>query len=145
MTGQEKDKTENTFHSHSLGVTGFLGGIAFAAMILLIQSKNDITLPSDFPSFYLDALITGTAISSVFFIVASVGMIRVAAGEKDEKDPFSEAMATFASLGFFGLMILLPLLVWPFLLVGAIFVVIIEAITIGIFLRYLPRRKVIDR
>jgi len=142
LAGQNKGKKENTFHTHSLGVTGFLGGITFAAMILLIQSRNDIQLPSDFPPFYLDSLITGTAISSVLFIVASVGMIRVAAGEKDEDDPFSHAMATFASLGFFGLMALLPLLVWPFLLVGAIIVAIVEAIAIGIFLHYLLRRNV---
>jgi hypothetical protein len=58
LQAKRKNNGENTFHAHSLNVTGFVGGITFAAMILLMQSKSDIPIPANFPSFYLDALIT---------------------------------------------------------------------------------------
>jgi len=143
LTNKKKEGNgENTFHSHSLNVTGFLGGITFAAMILLMQSKKDIPIPSNFPSFYLEALITATAISSVFFIISSVGMIRVASGEKSEDETFSKAMSVFAGLGFFGLMALLPFMILPFLWEGSLIVAGVEAVTLGIFLKYLLRRRI---
>lgn len=133
---------ESPFHGHSLSVTSFLGGITFAAMILLIQSRKDIAIPSEFPTFYLDLLITGTAITSVLFIVSSVGMIRIASGERKANEKFSKSMEVFAALGFYGLIALLPLLVLPFLWPGALAVGIVEGITIGIYAKYYLRKQI---
>ncbi len=135
---------ESSFHIHTLTVTSFLGGITFAALILLIQSKNDIAIPAGFPNYYLDGLITGTAVSTVFLVISSVGMIRTASGERSPDEPFSDAMSIFGSLGFFGIIALLPFLVLPFSIIGAIIVAMTEAITISIYLRYYLRPKLKD-
>ena len=43
-------------------------------------------------------------------------------------------MGFFATLGFFGLMVIIPILVYPFSLVGAVILVILEAIMIFLFI-----------
>ena len=104
-----------TFYANSLFVTTFLGGITFAAMILLIQVPNDfLSRVNNLPPYYLRVLITGAAMTSIFLIVASVGMIRVAAKEKTADHIFSNFMNLFATIGYIGLLTLFPLLLYPF-------------------------------
>jgi len=124
-----------TFYGNTLFVTTFLGGITFAVMILLIQSpSNIISHSAHLPSYYLKLLITGAAMTSVFLIVASVGMIRVAAGEKTVDHIFSKFMNLFATIGYFGLLALLPLLLYPFSHVGAVALFLTELVLGIIFI-----------
>jgi len=139
---------ESPFHAHALNVTGFLGGITFAAMILIIESKDKFVfsppeslmpLIESIPMKlnYAEQLINLAAISSVLFIVSTVGLIRLAAGEKDTKDKYSRFMEYLASAGFIVLiMILLPALVLPFSLIGAIVVFIIGIIMLFGYSKY---------
>jgi len=114
----------NTFHSHALGVTGFLGGITIASMVLIMQIHKEIE--------YSEWLIPGTAIVGTFLIISTIGMIHVASNEK-AGEQFAKLMQKFASIGFFGLMTLLPFIVFPFSQVGAIVLVIIEVIVMILF------------
>ncbi len=116
--------TNNSFHSYALGVTGFLGGITFATMVLIMQIHSEIE--------YSEWLITGTALVSVLFIISTIGMVHVAYNEKKAGENFANFIKNLATLGFFGLMIVLPFLVLPFSTGGAIMLTVIEGI-IGYF------------
>lgn len=114
-------KIGSSFHEYSLSVTGFLGGITFAAMVLIIESqdKYNYNIPYGIP--YPQLLITGTAIISIFFIISTVGAIRIASGEKKPKDSFSRFNTMVADAGLYGLIIaLLPGLILPFSFYGAV-------------------------
>jgi len=111
-------------------VTSFLGGITFAAMILLMQSSEKFTVDHQ-PTFllqlmYPDGLILGTAIISVLFIAASIGLIRPASGVGHTEKERLHLMELLASLGFIGIMILLPLLIYPFSPYAAIIIAAVD-------------------
>jgi len=119
---------DKTFFSNAVGVTGFLGGITFATMVLLIQS--DTKIPNH------EFMIPGTAIISVLFIIATVGNMHVTYDSQNKNKKLKNSMGLFAEMGFFGLMIIIPSLVYPFSMYGAVVVVILEVIVIFIFLKY---------
>lgn len=116
---------EGSFHSYALSVTGFLGGITFASMILLMQIQDQFE--------YGEWLITGTAIVSVFFIISTVGMVHIASNQKEAGKKFTYLMQNMANFGFFGLMALLPFILFPFSHGGAIILAVIETIVIVLF------------
>lgn len=115
----------NTFHSHALGVTGFLGGITIASMVLIMQIHDEIE--------YSEWLIPGIAIVGVFFIIATIGMIHVASNEKESGKQFAKLMQRIATLGFFSMMVVLPFMVFPFSGIGAIVLGIIEGVIMILF------------
>jgi hypothetical protein len=130
---------ENPFFSYSLNVTGFLGGITFAAMILIIESKDRFQAQFPVPSFlseqipffnfieFPELLIVGTAFVSVLFIIATVGYIRVAAGEKNAKNPYTWLLGKLSLVGFYSLVLgLLPGLIYPFSSNGALFIFLLS-------------------
>ena len=79
-------------------------------------------------------MIPGTAIISVLFIIATIGNMHVAYDSQNKNKKLQYIMGFFATLGFFGLMVIIPILVYPFSLVGAVILVILEAIMIFLFL-----------
>jgi len=115
-------------------VTGFLGGITFAAMILIIQNMSifDYKIPFEISiPAYPKLLITGTAIISVLFIVPSVGYIRAAAGEFNVPTTYTRYLGKLAEVGFYLLIIgLLPALILPFSTIGAAIVFIFSLVTV---------------
>lgn len=126
---QNLSAKENPFIS--LTVTGVLGGITFAAMILIIESKDkfEAQLPILFFNSidYPELLIVGTAFVSVLFITATVGQIRVAAGEKNAKNLYTRFLGKLSLVGFYALVVgLLPALIFPFSLIGALFILLMS-------------------
>jgi len=121
--------TTNSFHSNALGVTGFLGGITFATMVLIMQITEDLPLK--------EFLITGTAIVSIFFIVSTIGMVHVAFNPKKAGENFAKFTQNLATIGFFGIMVILPFLVYPFTNIGAYVLVVVE---VGIIIAYVTKR-----
>ncbi len=110
-------------------VSSFLGGITFAAMILLMQSSDKFsTVPlSSLSPLYPNGLIIGTAVTSVLFIGSSIGMIKPASGLRKTEKEHPRLAGTMADLGFLGLMVLLPFLALPFSIAGAVILVILDA------------------
>jgi len=121
--------TTNSFYSNALGVTGFLGGITFASMVLIMQITENLPLK--------EFLITGTAIISVFFIVSTIGMVHVASDPKKAGEPFAKFTQNLATIGFFGIMLVLPFLVYSFTNIGAYVLAIVES---GIIIAYVTKR-----
>ena|SRR2546426_7758524 len=124
---------ESTFHVNALNVTAFLGGTVFAALILIVEVKDWFQ--------YREILIAGTATVSVLFIISTIGMIRVASDKKFQGSIFAKAIEGMATAGFFGLMFILPFLVFQLTIAGGITVSVIEAIVIGIFVKTLLKSK----
>jgi cobalamin synthase len=128
------DPKESAFHGNALNVTAFLGGTVFAVLILIVEVKSTFQ--------YSDILISITAMVSVLFIIATVGMIHVASDkQKYQGSTFAKTIEKLANAGFIGLMFVLPFLVFQLTIVGGIAVSVLEAIVIGIFVKALLKSK----
>lgn len=125
MSKNNEENNESIFHGNAVNVTAFLGGTVFAALILMIEVKDSIP--------HHNMLISGTAIVSVLFVISTIGMIHVASNKKLQDTLFAKSMEKLANAGFFGLMLILPFLVFQLTTVGGIGVSITEAVIIGIF------------
>jgi hypothetical protein len=124
--------TENStasFHQQALLTAGFLGGISFTALVLVLQAQAEFT-PNAWGwlgALYFLILISLMGSTSAFFVFASVAMTGLAAGRALKKrDDF--AFICFV-LGFFGVIFSLPFLLLPFNWVAALVVGIIESST----------------
>ncbi len=112
-------------------VTGFLGAVTFTVMILLMESSSKFV--------YSEILIVWTGAVSFLLIVATLG------GSTDQRNAssltpqFINLVKGCYFLGFFGLMILIPAIVYSFSLIGAIVITIIEIIVYAIFVKYAPK------
>ncbi len=125
-----------TFFEHSLLVTSFLGGITFAAMILLMQDQTAFHVAHWIfsPVSYSKLLIIGTAFTSVLFIISTVGLIRLGSGEKNKDDSFGKLVDGVATSGYVTLMVLLPALIFPFSKIGAYAIGFVELTLMVAFL-----------
>lgn len=121
-------------HIHEMygNATAFLGGITFTAFVLLIQSREKF--------LYADWLIPSTAIVSFFLILATFGRVNLSSTEKDNKK-LESTVAVFILIGFFGLMILIPLYIFSFNWLGALIVGIVEVIGACFWFRPLTGTK----
>lgn len=130
---------ESPFHKNMLTVTSFLGGITFAALVLIIEFSHNNTyeFPHWMPLNYLEILLISTAFTSTLFILATVGTIKIAAGEKNLDSLFTKITTILADAGFYAfLIILLPLLILSFSLNGSI-LIFLSSITMIIILKIL--------
>jgi len=111
-------------------VTGFLGAVTFASMILMTQFPDKLQ--------FSEILIPLTAIVSVFFIFATLG------GSIDQRNAplISQGLIKYVqvlfSLGILGMMIILPMIVYSFTWIGAIVLVAIEIIAYFLYLKLSP-------
>lgn len=123
----DKPSKENPFYQHSENTTAFLGGITFTAMILLLEFSTNL--------IYSEILIPGTAIISILFIMSTVGTLKMKI-DNDIKDntKFPEFVQTCGRAGFFGMMVILPLLIVEFSLIGTIVIIAVEVFLIIMFL-----------
>jgi hypothetical protein len=119
-------------HQQALLTAGFLGGLSFTALVLVLQAQAEFT-PSTWGGWgdlYFGILISLIGSTSAFFIFASFVMMGLAAGWHQGtalkmRDDF--ALVTFL-LGFLGLIIFVPFLLVPFNLVAALVVGAVEAL-----------------
>jgi len=117
-----KLQKSSKLYGYYIQTTSILAGTAFAALILLIEVKGKFLAPEWFPikDGYSDLLVMVTAIIVVLFFIACVGAPQVAVRSKSPTSRFARLITTFAEAGMYGILVLLPLLVLPFSLVGAI-------------------------
>jgi len=135
MGYDDKKSTSNiNFYGFGVGTTGFLAGITFATMVLLIQFESQLG--------FLDILITATAIISVLFIVSTLGMMRVASGQVDEKGIFSQFTSYIGSIAFLIFMGILPAILIQITFWGGILVIAIEIFVLGFFLKFAKKKNV---
>jgi hypothetical protein len=128
---------DGKFYEYTLNVTSFLGGITIAAMILIIQSRESLFYPVpmeiirtlQISIYYPDLLIILSGGISIFFIISTVGKIRIAAGEANRSSRYNLVMTRLADTGFVLLVLLLiPGLILPFSFYGAFIIFLLSII-----------------
>jgi len=122
-------KWESPFHQQVLLVNGFLGGIAFTGLILVLTDPNNFQ-PAIFKQYaviYFYFLIAILAGSSALCVLSSLAEMQIAGGmvlPGSSTEWFGTLTSTF---GFMGFGLALPMLIFPFTIVGASVVLLMEA------------------
>lgn len=108
----------------AITVSGFFGALTFTAMILLMQFSTEIK--------YSEILIPWTALVSFFFIIVTIGILNIDA-QKIHPDRFNHIVMFCFIMGFYGLIFVIPALVYSFTEIGSYAILVIEIIIIIIF------------
>lgn len=131
----------------SLTVGTFLGGISIGVLTFLFQVEEENIENTELPfsltaADYKKILIFVAGIAATLLILSVFAIKVVIVDKRKGNELFSiTALYTYES-GFIALALLLPLLVYPFLPLGAFIIWIIEAGWAVIFFVYkLPNRK----
>lgn len=143
MSGKDDEHKENVRYERGsrksfelkLTQSAFLGGITFAAMVLVMQAKDNFIF-LDF-TYYPDILITSLAGISFLFILSSITLIDVASGLEKTKSKVSTFADNLTLAAWFSILIIIPLIVLPFTLIGAIVLGIIEIVVTVKWLLYI--------
>jgi len=114
-------------------VTGFLGAITFATMILLMQFPEKIQ--------FSEILIPYTAAISFFFIVTALGGSLDPSHAKKVTERFFNLVKYCYIIAFYGLIALIPALIFSFSLIGAIVLAVIMGIVLILFEKLGPKVK----
>jgi prolipoprotein diacylglyceryltransferase len=116
-----------------VGTTAFLGGIAFATMVFVMQAKDDFIFQV---SYYPDIIMTVLAGTSFTLIIANILNSGVASGA-DPLDSFGHKIADkMTQVGVMTFVIIIPFLLLPFTLYGAISIGIIEIVVLWKIFKY---------
>lgn len=125
---------------HNLTICIFLGGFTFTSMTVLMQVRDNFNVDAiSAILYYPELLIDGLAAVSALFVMAVIGMSVVASGRDELKSDYGKLAFAFMIAGLLGLCVLLPLLVVPFSLAGAIAIAIIEVVGL-LMLHYLSNK-----
>ena len=112
-------------------VTGFFGAITFATMILLMQFPEKIQ--------FAEILIPATASISFFFIITTIS----GAMHESYADKITKRYKLFVKvcfiIGYYGLILLIPALVYSFSPIGAVVILAIEIIVSFVYSRVVPK------
>jgi len=112
------------FDSQAITITGFFGALTFTAMVLIMQFSSII--------MFSEILIPWTAIVSFFFILTTIGIINADA-EKKHPERFRRVIMFSFMVGFYGLIFVIPALVYTFTIIGAVIIFVIEVTFLVIF------------
>jgi hypothetical protein len=126
-----KKNYDKSYWTNLLVVTGILAGITFSSLLILIEAKNNIISPDWFPwkNDYFEMLVIGMSIVSIFFITSAAYQTFIATyGSSKLSKGYSKVVDDLFLCGFFGLMVMIPLLVSSFSVTGAIILIILEII-----------------
>jgi len=116
----------------ALNTSAFLGGLTFAAMVFVMQAKEDFIFLNIY--YYPDILITCLAAISFTFILSSIGHLDVASGFDSAETTGSQLGLNMTLAAWIAVMAVIPFLLLPFTWIGAAVVGILELV-VGI--RYL--------
>ncbi|HUL51740.1 MAG TPA: hypothetical protein VLT10_00540 [Verrucomicrobiae bacterium] len=123
------------FSASSTTANGFLGGVTFTSLILLLEKGDSLTLSIPYLDVRLiSILIPLTAVVSFFFILATLGTIRDRTDEGSVHKRFYYLTLSYTVAGLIGLMFIIPMVIFFYTWVGAIVVGIIEIITASIMI-----------
>ena len=110
--------------TNAITISAFFGALTFTSMVLIMQFSSDIK--------YSEILISCTAIVSFFFILSTIGFVNFDV-EKKHPDRFRHIIMFSFMAGFYGLILIIPALVYSFTEIGAIVIFIIEVLMVAIF------------
>ena len=133
--GQQNDQG---FDQQVLAVMAFLGGIAFAGLVFILQSPGQFRVPVGILSAgeYFGFITTDLAVASILCIFAGLGLASVGSGQPDVtrwSGPFSLICAL---IGICALLVAIPLLLLPFTLPGAYFIAALEFVLLILAVRF---------
>ena len=127
------DDELHAFNPQVPTVTGFFGAIVFASMILLMQFSDNIK--------FSEFLIPITAVISFFFIITTIGgATHESHAEKITKN-FRRLIKFCFIIGYYGLIFLIPALVFSFSEIGAYLLFGLEIIIVIIYNRLAPEAE----
>jgi hypothetical protein len=114
-------------HEQLLVVSGLLAGFSFTALMLMMQSSESfrVLIWPGYSDAYFVLLVSILAIVSSDLIGCSIGMSVAAAGQDPHGRLWSFNGVTFY-IGFFGLLLFIPLLVLPVSLVTGLTVFVFD-------------------
>jgi hypothetical protein len=128
---------------HFLTVVAFLGGITFAGMILVMQTKGSFEYPPiGWLFYYPELLIIGLASICFLFIMATLHLLSLTRlteadiGGPKENESWNLCLV-YMLPSIFILGSFIPLLLLPFTLIGSIFLAGLVSISFFIFFKYI--------
>jgi hypothetical protein len=136
---------EERLAERSQGFTAFLGGITFAAMVVVMQpfgsdpfKKVSWLPPGQFLDvlWYPELLIDWLAIVSVLFVFSSAFYNIMAVSKEPYARKFRRSAIGFTWAGFVGLLLLMPLILLPFSFIGALFTLSLEVMFLVFTIRH---------
>lgn len=114
--------------------TAFLGGIAFAAMVFVMQAQEDFVIQGF--SYYPEILITTLAGICFILIIANILNTGVASGADLLGSTSANLASSLSSTGVMAFVIIIPFMLLPFTLIGTIVLIIIETVVVVRIIRY---------
>ena len=118
----------NSARTGYLYVNGFLAGIVFTTMVLLIQIQDKIS--------FSEFLIPATAGVAIMFIMGTLSVLFYLAPDAESPKHATKALGGFFLIGLFGLLVIIPLLIAQFTFFGAIGVAIVVVISIAVWIKH---------
>lgn len=120
----------NVTFQQALVIEAFLGAIAFACLVLLLQSPKGFELsvagtPPDYYSFFLVSIVGGLGAVCIF---GCLSMLGIAGGTVSATGRQSDLAATLLIVSLIGFLIVIPMMLLPTTFVGALGVAIFEVI-----------------
>lgn len=118
-------ETRMDFYRLSVGVAGFLAGIMFAAMSMLIRFYVDMA--------HGELLIVLTAIDCMLFTLSAFGSARLATVRSADTGPFAVFVHWIGTLAMWLFLAIVPLLVLQVSLTGSVIVAAVEAALVAAY------------
>lgn len=122
-----KDSDFKNFNPQVPIATGFLGGITFSALVFFIQQIHVMKLG--------EILVPLTSGISFLFILATLGSLRHPSEEGSAHKHFFNLVNGYITAGLFGLMLIIPMMIYDYSLYASISVGIFEVATFGLFIK----------
>ena len=119
------------FYRLSVGVAGFLAGIMFAAMSMLIRFYEGMA--------HGELLIVLTAIDCVLFTLYAFGSVQLASVKSADAGRFAAFVHRIGSSAMWLFLAIVPILVLQVTLVGSLAVAAAEAVLVALYC-YMVRR-----
>ena len=116
---------QTDFYRLNVGVAGFLAGIMFAAMSMLIRFYGDME--------HGELLIILTAIDCVLFTLYAFGSVQLASARSAGAGRFAELVRWIGSLAMWLFLAVVPFLVLQVTFNGFLAVIVVEAILVALY------------
>ena len=121
------------FAQQSILVIGFLGAVVFASLVFVLGQRQEIislfnAKDAGYGNLYFQSLVIVMMMDSIIFILLSLRLVDDASKVKEAKykDWVNSPPFWLFVFGITGLLILFPLLLWPFTVAGAILIIFFE-------------------
>lgn len=117
MTEQEV----RTEHQNMIQVIGFLGGLIFTALVLILQFPDKYRVAFWFipAQFYFELLVTIMALAGAISVFTSLVLAETASGLYPTTGKLGSLVRILVPLTVELFMMILPMVLWPFTKVGA--------------------------